>query len=64
MPVLPYEGGTKEGVASHLQEDLADSWITMIVEKIETEHQLVELLDHNIHYGQGYLVGEPRESKP
>ncbi len=35
----------------------------MIVEKIETEPQLVELLDHNIRYGQGYLFGEPSESK-
>jgi len=48
----------------YLQEDLADSRITMIVEKIETEPQFVELLDHNIRYGQGYLFGEPRESKP
>ena len=47
----------------HLQEDLLDSRVTMIVEKIETEPQLVELLDHNIRYGQGYLFGEPRESK-
>lgn len=47
----------------NLQEDLLDSRVTMIVEKIETEPQLVELLDHNIRYGQGYLFGEPRESK-
>ena len=48
----------------YLQEDLVDSRVTMIVEKIETEPQLVELLDHNIRFGQGYLFGEPRESKP
>jgi len=47
----------------YLQEDLLDSRVTMIVEKIETEPQLVELLDHNIRFGQGYLFGEPRESK-
>jgi cyclic-di-GMP phosphodiesterase TipF (flagellum assembly factor) len=47
----------------NMQEDLLDSRVTMIVEKIETEPQLVELLDHNIRYGQGYLFGEPRESK-
>ena len=47
----------------YLQEDLIDSRVTMIVEKIETEPQLGELLDHNIRYGQGYLFGEPRESK-
>jgi len=47
----------------YLQEDLIDSRVTMIVEKIETEPQLVELLDYNIRFGQGYLFGEPRESK-
>ena len=47
-----------------LQEDLADSRITMIVEKIETEPQPVELHNHRIRDGQGYLFGEPRENKP
>lgn len=47
----------------YLQENLSDSRVTMIVEKIETEPQLVELLDLQIRYGQGYLFGEPRESK-
>ena len=47
----------------YLQENLIDSRVTMIVEKIETEPQLVELLDYNIRFGQGYLFGEPRESK-
>ena len=57
--------GTEKGLDQlHImQEDLYDSRVTMIVEKIETEPQLVELLDHNIRYGQGYLFGEPRESK-
>ena len=47
----------------YLQEDLINSRMTMIVEKIESEPQLVELLDYNIRFGQGYLFGEPRESK-
>ena len=57
--------GTESGQEQlrYLQEDLIDSRVTMIVEKIETEPQLVELLDDNIRYGQGYLFGEPRESK-
>ena len=46
-----------------LLEDLADSWITMIVEKIGTELQLVKLHNHKTRHGQGYLFGEPRESK-
>ena len=32
----------------------------MIVEKIESEEQLLNLLDLRIDYGQGYLFGEPR----
>jgi len=47
----------------YLQENLIDSRVTMIVEKIETEPQLVELLDYDIRFGQGYLFGEPRESR-
>jgi cyclic-di-GMP phosphodiesterase TipF (flagellum assembly factor) len=35
-----------------------------VVEKIESEAMLVELLDLGIDYGQGYLFGEPRLSKP
>ncbi len=37
--------------------------IDLIAEKIETEQDLVELLDYRIDYGQGYLFGEPRISK-
>ena len=37
--------------------------IDLIVEKIEGEPQLLELLDHPIDFGQGYLFGEPRPSK-
>jgi cyclic-di-GMP phosphodiesterase TipF (flagellum assembly factor) len=37
--------------------------IDVIVEKIENEEQLLELLDYDIDYGQGYLFGEPRLSR-
>jgi len=33
--------------------------IDLIVEKIETEDQVVNLLDLDIDYGQGYLFGKP-----
>ncbi len=33
--------------------------IDLIVEKVETEKQLVEILDIGIDYGQGYLFGQP-----
>lgn len=35
--------------------------IDLVVEKIETEKQLLEVLDFHVDYGQGYLFGEPRE---
>lgn len=38
--------------------------ITPIVSKIESERDLVELLDIALPFGQGYLFGRPRESKP
>jgi cyclic-di-GMP phosphodiesterase TipF (flagellum assembly factor) len=34
--------------------------LDLIVEKIESEAVLVELLDLDIDFGQGYLFGEPR----
>ena len=37
--------------------------IYLIVEKIESEAQVVELLDYGIDFGQGYLFGAPRLSR-
>lgn len=37
--------------------------IDLIAEKIETDTQLLELLDLYIDFGQGYLFGEPRLAK-
>jgi cyclic-di-GMP phosphodiesterase TipF (flagellum assembly factor) len=34
--------------------------IDLIVDKIESEATLVEVLDHPVDFGQGYLFGEPR----
>ena len=39
------------------------SGITLIIAKIEQERQLVELLDHPVGFGQGYLFGKPRLAK-
>ncbi|WP_417455553.1 EAL domain-containing protein [Kiloniella sp.] len=38
--------------------------IELVVEKIETEDALVQVLDQDVAYGQGYLFGEPRPAKP
>lgn len=46
-----------------LKRQLDRSGIDLIAEKIETEQQLVEILDLQIDYGQGYLFGEPRLSR-
>ena len=37
--------------------------LNMIVEKIENESDLVELLDYDVDFGQGFLFGEPRLSR-
>jgi cyclic-di-GMP phosphodiesterase TipF (flagellum assembly factor) len=34
--------------------------IRLIVEKLESEENLIEVLDHGLELGQGYLFGEPR----
>lgn len=51
------------GEVRSLKQQLDDRGIDMIVEHIETEQMLIELLDFNIDYGQGFLFGEPRMSK-
>ncbi len=52
------------GVApAELKRRLDAHGIDLIVEKIETEAMLVEMLDLNIDFGQGYLFGEPRLSR-
>ncbi len=33
--------------------------IGVIIERIESEEQMRELLDYDVHYGQGYLFGKP-----
>ncbi|HYM32144.1 MAG TPA: EAL domain-containing protein [Candidatus Cybelea sp.] len=37
--------------------------IDLIAEKVETEPMVVDLLDFEVDYGQGYLFGEPRRSR-
>ena len=60
---ITYELNTVTSTSATLKQNLANSWTTMIVEKIGTELQLVKLHNHKIRRGQGYLFGEPRESK-
>ena len=37
--------------------------VEVIVEKVETERQVIDVLDLNIGFGQGHLFGEPRAIK-
>lgn len=46
--------------ASDIKELLRRNGIQLIVDKIETEREVVDVLDLNVEYGQGYLFGEPR----
>jgi len=50
-------GGIKR--MKRLKAELDSRGIDLIVEKIESEKQLIELLDIEIDYGQGYLFGKP-----
>jgi cyclic-di-GMP phosphodiesterase TipF (flagellum assembly factor) len=38
--------------------------IDLIVTKVENEGRLVEILDYDIDFGQGFLFGEPRLARP
>ena len=46
-----------------LKEALKKSSIDLIAEKVESEQQVVDLLDLNVELAQGYLFGEPRPSR-
>lgn len=46
------------------KRDLDRRAVDLIVEKIEDEAMLIELLDLQIDFGQGYLFGEPRLARP
>ena len=51
---------TREVALFQLRRTLGLAGIDLIVEGIETERQLLELLEFNIAYGQGPLFGEPK----
>ena len=43
-----------------LKDLLARFGLNLIAERIETERDVVNLLDYNLDFGQGFLFGEPR----
>ncbi len=54
-------GKTETGFSNILtkKHNLDVNGIEMIVEKVETEKQILSLLDYDIKYGQGFLFGRP-----
>ena len=46
-----------------LKEALKKSSIDLIAEKVESEQQVIDLLDLGLELAQGYLFGEPRPSR-
>lgn len=46
-----------------LKEAMARNGIDLIAEKVESEATVVDLLDLEVDYGQGYLFGEPRRRR-
>ena len=59
--MLIRDGKTEIGFSEILSKkhNLDVNGITMIVEKTEKEDQLLEILDFDIPYGQGFLFGRP-----
>lgn len=57
------KGGADSSAVRALKQDIDGRGIDLIVDRIESEATLLELLDFNIDFGQGYLFGEPRQSK-
>ena len=49
--------------ATGLRRELEGQPVELIVEKIETERQLLDLEDLELELAQGYLFGEPRLSR-
>jgi cyclic-di-GMP phosphodiesterase TipF (flagellum assembly factor) len=49
--------------ALDLKEAMARHGITIVAHMVETERQVVELLDLNIELAQGYLFGEPKQAR-
>lgn len=60
--LLSRAGESGENVRRFRQE-LGRNHIELIVEKVETQRQLMELLDLDICLAQGFLFGEPRLSR-
>jgi cyclic-di-GMP phosphodiesterase TipF (flagellum assembly factor) len=57
MKVLKEDSGLQR--LKRLKSEFDRNGIDLIVEKIETDRQLLEVLEIDVDYGQGYLFGKP-----
>lgn len=63
IPAALLAGGQEGDADIHagdIREVLKRNGIQLIVDKIETEREVVDVLDLNVEFGQGYLFGEPK----
>ncbi|MGB3810754.1 MAG: EAL domain-containing protein [Parvibaculum sp.] len=63
IPASLLTGGHEGDADIHtgdIKEVLKRNGIQLIVDKIETEREVVDVLDLNVELGQGYLFGEPK----
>jgi cyclic-di-GMP phosphodiesterase TipF (flagellum assembly factor) len=59
--ILLSKGGTAADIhAADLSDLLGRHGISLIAERIETEAVVVDLLDYDVRYGQGFLFSAPR----
>lgn len=63
IPVELFLSETGDIHAGDLKEALNRHVIDLVIEFIEDEQILVDVLDYNVDYGQGYLFGEPKPSR-
>jgi cyclic-di-GMP phosphodiesterase TipF (flagellum assembly factor) len=52
-----------QGAMRNFRRALGGAGLSLVAEKLETEQVLLDLLDFQVEYGQGYLFGEPRLSR-
>jgi cyclic-di-GMP phosphodiesterase TipF (flagellum assembly factor) len=50
-------------LAEDFKDLLARNGISLIAERIEDEKTVLQLLDYNVDFGQGYLFGKPRPAR-
>lgn len=61
--LLDFADSARGSAFPRIRASMIDAKLALIVEKIEADPLLVEILDLEVDYGQGFLFGEPRPLK-